>query len=210
MLVFVDESGCAGFKFGQGSSSLFCVAGVYFRSRSDAQVCDDSFEALRRQLGLSKHKEFHFSKERHEIREAFFRHVILFQFTYDAFTLNKRKLTSEGFHHIDSFYKWPIRTLFVNMKPRLRNAIVVYDRNGSRDFVTSLTTYLRRAMRNPDGSQTTIKKLRAESSKSNNLIQLADMVCGAVIRSYQPDKKGCAGYREMIRSHEETVRFWPR
>ena len=37
MLIFLDESGDAGFKFGQGSSSHFVIALVIFDSPLDAE-----------------------------------------------------------------------------------------------------------------------------------------------------------------------------
>jgi hypothetical protein len=64
---------------------------------------------------------------------------------------------------------------------------------------------LKRQMTNPDGS-CGIRKVTMERSHSNNLVQLADMVCGALARS-------CASvddrFRDLIRGKEKFVQTWP-
>jgi Protein of unknown function (DUF3800) len=45
-----------------------------------------------------------------------------------------------------------------------------------------------------------------EHSHSNNLIQLADMVCGAVGRSIT---SGDAAYRNLVKAREKFVQIWP-
>lgn len=64
-------------------------------------------------------------------------------------------------------------------------------------------------MNEKDGP-TLIKKVRTEPSHSNNLLQLADMVCGAVARSFRPDKPDRHVYRKLIRHRELGVQVWPR
>ena len=60
MLVFIDESGCAGFKVDKGSSPYFVVAMVVFDCDEDAQIVDREIDQIRTSSG---HKpEFKFSK----------------------------------------------------------------------------------------------------------------------------------------------------
>ncbi len=67
MLVFIDESGDAGFKLERGSSPLFVAAVVIFSSDENAQVTRDCIAGCEvRRL----HKgEFKFSKTRGDIRD---------------------------------------------------------------------------------------------------------------------------------------------
>lgn len=47
-----------------------------------------------------------------------------------------------------------------------------------------------------------------EASAANDLLQLVDMVCGAVARSLRvqrPDEQ----FRRVVRHREYEVRFWP-
>jgi hypothetical protein len=64
-------------------------------------------------------------------------------------------------------------------------------------------------MMEPDGT-CLIKKVSMEASHTNNLVQLADMVCGAVARSYNSQKNDRAQFRTLIRRREARVQFWPK
>ena len=69
MLVYIDESGDAGFKVDQGSSPVFVAAMVIFDDAEDAALTRGLIKgSAARQL----HKgEFKFSKSRDEVRDRF-------------------------------------------------------------------------------------------------------------------------------------------
>jgi hypothetical protein len=211
MLVFVDESGDPGVKGKRGSSRYFIVTAVVFEDDRVAETCERRIDALRRELGLPEYREFRFNKCNRAIREAFLRAVARFDFKYVAFILNKDpdKLSGPGFRYQDSLYKLSIRYTFTNAEPLLDNAVVVIDRTGSRDFVRQLDKYLRRRINLKEGPPL-IRKVRSQSSHSHNLIQMADMVCGAVARSLRAEKRDHPVYRELIRRREFGVQLWPR
>jgi len=54
-----------------------------------------------------------------------------------------------------------------------------------------------------------IRKVSMEDSKSNNLIQLADMLCGAVSRSLGGGPKA-SQFRDLIRKKEKRLQIWPK
>ena len=96
-----------------------------------------------------------------------------------------------------------------NTKPHLHNAKVVIDKSGSHKFRSELAKYLKRKMNEP-GSDILIKNVKMERSDSNNLLQVADMVCGAVARSYNEGKKDQWNYRNSISHRELLVEVWPK
>jgi Protein of unknown function (DUF3800) len=53
-----------------------------------------------------------------------------------------------------------------------------------------------------------IRKVKIQDSDKNDLIQLADMVCGAVARSFS-GKPDANVYRSIIQSKESYVQVWP-
>jgi hypothetical protein len=208
MLAFVDESGDAGLKFGQGSSDCFTVAVVIFEDREQALACNGAINRLRTELGFDSRQEFKFNKCSRPVRERFLSVVAAFRFRYHAVVLNKVKLADPVARQRESLYYYPIRLVFENAKTQLDGATVFFDTTGSREFVKQLGTYLKKRMTDADG-RCRIKKVKAERSHSNNLIQLADMVCGAVSRSFKPDKADHRVYREIVKGREELVQFWP-
>ena len=78
-------------------------------------------------------------------------------------------------------------------------------------FKRQLRSYLGRKVKEPDGQTRRIRKVKLQDSGRNNLIQLADMVCGAVARSFKGKRrKGQRDYRRVIAHREIYVQFWPR
>ena len=164
---------------------------------------------LRAELDFGEYEEFRFSKSSRKTRIKFLEATRKYEFLYLALVLNKAKLYGPGFQYKSSFYKYAVNLVFQNAKPYLDNAIVVIDRSGEGDFRRQLVRYLKKRI-NQKGSTPLLKKVKTEPSHSNNLLQLADMVCGAVARSYRLDKLDRSVYRPLIAHRELAVQSWPR
>jgi hypothetical protein len=123
--------------------------------------------------------------------------------------INKAKITSRGLSYKDSFYKYVCSLAFENARHLLEDAIIVIDGSGSREFRQQLQSYLKRKINDSSESVKCIRKVKINDSKQNNLLQLADMVCGAVAKGYQ-DGKTDESYRKIIRPREGYVQFWPK
>lgn len=208
MLVFVDESGDPGLKLDGGSTAYFIVTIVVFEDHDEAQAADQRITLLRRELDLSEKFEFHFSKCHQELRERFLAAVVPYDFLYLGIVINKALLYGPGFQYRESFYKYVCGLVFENAKPYLDEAIVIFDGSGSKDFRRQLERYLKRRI-NTTGSARRIRKVKIQESRRNNLIQLADMICGALARSFKPEKADSKLYRKIISLRELHVQVWP-
>jgi hypothetical protein len=208
MVVFIDESGCPGIKLGKGSTPYFTVTMLVFEDHDEALRCEAGIVELRRALRLPDYFEFHFNKLCHDYREAFLRKVAAFESFYFSITINKAKLFGEGFKYPDSFYKWVCGLLFENAKPYLSNASVVIDGSGGRQFRTQLSAYLRKRV-NTKGGPELIRKVKIQDSRSNDLLQMVDMICGAVARCYS-GKEEARHFRKLISHREMMHQYWPK
>jgi len=204
MLVFIDESGDTGLKIGKGSSKYFVISLVLFEDNDEAVSCDQRIQLLKRELRLPESFEFKFRRLRKDQRIKFFEAVLPYSFFYFGIVINKEKLYGEGFKVKESFYKYTCSLVFANAKPHLKDAIIVIDGTGSREFKRQLKTYLRKKI-----GTSIIKKVKLQSSEKNNLIQLADMIAGAIYRSLS-EKEDREIYRKMIGQKEIYVQFWPK
>ena len=209
MLVFVDESGDPGFKFASGSSIFFIVVAAIFPDSFSADACDRSIEELRRTLRLPLRYEFHFSHCSDRVRREFFKKVVTDQFQYHGFVLNKPRLYGNRFNDKQGFYDFTVGLVCENAGPLLRDAIVVIDKCGDREFKQKLAKSLKARMTDGDGN-CRLKKVRMESSHNNNLVQLADMLCGAVGRSFASTDANGGEWRKIVSRREERVQFWPK
>ena len=205
MLVFVDESGDTGLGLEQGASPLFAITLVVFEENEEAQAADDRITVLRRELGKSAGFEFHFKENSDSVRQAFFDAVVPYNFFYFGFVINKETLYRKAFPSSEAFYKYVCGLVFENAKPYLDSAIVKIDSSGSRQFQQQLAAYLKTKINDSSGRGRHISKVSPDDSHRNNLLQLADMVCGAVARSYRTDRKEPQRFRRMIKHREISV-----
>ena len=205
MLVLIDESGDCGLKFGEGSSRLFVCVAVVFSDAFSSDACDRAINGLRFQLRKPVGFEFHFSESSNKIRNAFFGTVSHENFKYAGFVVDKARLYGDRFKDPKQVYEFSVGIVCEQVRPLLDNSKIIIDRNGNRDFRLRLEKGLKRQMTNHDGS-CLIKKVTMEASHSNNLVQLADMISGAVMRSCG---SGDDRFRDLVRSREKFVQSWP-
>lgn len=181
MLVFIDESGDPGFKLGRGSTSHFVVAMVIFDKNEDAEFTAKVIkDAL---MDLKIRPEFKFSKTSDNKKDEFFSRVSKCKFRVRALVVDKEKIYSKNLREDDEkFYSYFVRLLIDFRELKLNNVSVKIDGSGDREFKKELNRYLRSQIKSN-------LKLKIELVDSNNnyLIQLADMVAGAIAKSY-PNK----------------------
>lgn len=209
MLVFLDESGDAGLKLTAGSSPYFVVTLVIFENHDVANGVDRTIDRLREKFRFAPGFEFKFAKLDRKHREDFLKEINGFDFCYFSIVINKSALQAEGFKVKESFYKYACRLVLSNATVMLNDATVVLDGCGDREFRRQLKSYLCRTVNDPEATTVKIRKLKLQDSRQNNLLQVADMVCGAVARYYS-QKVDRLVYRAWLKPREKRVQFWPK
>jgi len=190
-----------------GSSTHFVITAVSFNDTASATACDEAIGRLRRQSFRNDRAEFHFNTCSHRNREIFLRAMAAHDFRHWSLVVNKKLLAGQGLSDRSAFYDYASKLLLEMRGALLKDAVVCLDRSGNRDFYKHLQKVLRGSF-NAAGSSL-IQRLKTEHSHSNNLLQLADMVCGAVARSFYGNKEYSQVYRKMVQTREEAVRVWP-
>src|SRR3989338_7382288 len=207
MLVFIDESVDTGLTIEKGATKYFIIVMVAFEDNDEASACNKRIDLLRRELRLSPDYEFHFHRNSDRAREAFLRAVLPYQFFYYGIVINKEKLFGEGFKNKESFYKYATSLLFENAKEKLEHATIVIDESRPQLFKYQLASYLRKKINTTDRRH--IHKVKMQDSKRNNLLQLADMIAGAVNKSLI-DGEDNQKFRKVIKPREMYVQIWPK
>ena len=209
MFVFVDEAGDTGLKIDRGSSRFFTIALILLMDDEEMDGCDRRINELRVELGKQADFEFHFHDNSLKVREAFLKAVTPFGFVYYAFVLNKdpEKIYGDAFKSKESFYKIVAKFVFENARPHLKDAYVVIDKSGSREFQGALARYVRGAINAP--GDRAIRKFRAERSCQNNLLQLADYIASICHRK-ATGKADADAYYRYISLKEIQFRKWPQ
>jgi len=204
MLVFIDESGDAGFKIGSGSSEFFVLVTVIFDDELIAEKTAVDIKLLRRQLKLSDKYEFHFNGSKEVIKRAFFGLVKNGGFRVRALVIDKKLITSqELIHNHASFYNYSIKLLLKDAQGRITNAKIKLDGRGDRIYKRAAGSYLRSQLN--QGANKIIKSLKFVDSSENVLIQLADMVSGAIYHSLAGRGENKDEFRQQISKRIENI-----
>jgi hypothetical protein len=206
MFVYVDESGDPGLKIEKGSSPYFVVALVVFDDQEEVEAVEQRIQLLRRELQLHPHFEFKFNKSNRDLRLAFLEAVAPYGFFYYGITINKKRLYGDGFKFKESFYKYVTQLVLLNAREHLEDAKIYLDASGDRAFRRQMNTYLRKRI---NVEKRHIASVGFLNSAHNSLIQLADMVVGAINRS-NSDKSDAEEYIKVIRHREAHVQIWPK
>ena len=199
MLVFIDESGDPGFKLARGSTAVFVAVLVAFNEVDEARACHAAIDAVAARLRIAG--EFKFSKSRSEVRDAFFKAILNFDFRVRAIVVQKERIYSP---HLrtgkEAFYSFFVKSMLHFDGGLLNDASIVIDGSGDRAFKRELGTYLRRHL-----GATKLKKLSFSNSANDRLVQLADMCTGAIARSYRADRSDAYQWRDMLHAKIDDV-----
>jgi hypothetical protein len=200
VLVLIDESGDAGFKLARGSTPHFIVAMVIFDDFKEAERTSEIIEAARVSLRIKP--EFKFNKCSAKVKDEFFLAVAACKFTVRAIAIDKAKIYSDNLReNKEMFYNFFVKSLLQHDGNALVGARVKIDGSGDREFKRELAAYLKR-----ESAEGKIVSVKFAESHRDNLIQLADMVAGAIARSYREgDRNEHDRWRKMLNSKVRNI-----
>lgn len=179
MLIFIDDSGDPGFKIEKGSSPVFVIALVIFKDNLEAEKTAVEIKQLKRDLKFPDDVEFKFHKSRLPIKRKFLTRVSKFDFEVRAIVVKKDIIRSPYLiSNKESFFNYIVMQVLKNNKKHIKNAKLKFDRRGEKKIRDNLRVYLSRELDNK--SNRVFADLKFEDSKTNVLIQLADMIAGTI------------------------------
>ena len=207
MLVFIDDSGDAGFKLEKGSTRFFVIAMIIFDDELEAEKTAVAIKDLRRSLKFPDDMEFKFSKSKRSVRIKFLETVKPFKFRVRSLVVDKILIHSEELRsNKNSFYSYAIKMVLKHSDNSIFNAKIKIDGSGDRIFRKRFLNYLTRQLNTEQ--KRIVKNCKLANSKNNVLIQMTDMIAGSVRRSFDESRKDATTYKNIIRKHiEDEWRF---
>ena len=201
MLTFTfagDEAGDVSFSFGKGATRYFVVAAI---GTNDPDKLRSLLASLRTQAGLPAGYEFRFhSLTSFRLRQRVFTALSQADFESWAVVIDKTSLpdTFKVMPGLD-FYLYFISELINLIPPEKRTGgTMILDEFGSPSLVR---TELRRVLA-VRGISRQFRRLVIKRSQSEPLIQIADLVAGAILRR---DAKGDVRAYEIIEKKVKKV-----
>ena len=207
MIGFLDESGDAGFQFHRHSSRYFVVTLVLFESEEEAGKVGARITALKAEIGKPA-REFHFTNTDDRTRQAFFEAIRGYDFTVLAAVCDKSKLS--GGVKPEEFLLTAFGAVLEGAREAglLRAASLKYDEAGTRAFGKKFASSLLAKINGPDTGKY-VTRLEPQGSRGNDLIQMADMVCGAIARPYNKPQRKELNHLATIKHRVNSVLEWP-
>ncbi len=202
MFVYLDESGDPGFAFRQGSSRYFVITLLLV---DDPIPLQSAIDALRVSLGFAAGNEFKFYHSSHEVRLSFLRMLRTQSFSARSLVVDKTLMTRPYMQRRETFYSFLVRMILDHDNDTIRDAMLILDESvKSKKSKQHLATYLRREL-NANPAAPRLRGVRYHDSRSDNIVQAADMVCGAI---YAHHHRGEDVYLREIRMKIGDLWVW--
>jgi len=200
MLIFIDDSGDPGFKLGRGSTSVFVVAMIIFKDNLVAEETSLNIKKLKRELNFRDEYEFKFNKCSRELRIKFLEKIKNYDFTARAISVRKELIRSPILRSSrEKFYNFIVQNLLSHYEDNFFNlATVKIDGRASKIFRAEFDYYLRKMINNLTKKK--IGKIKHVNSRTDSLIQLADMVAGSIRRLKEASKNDYDLYYNIIKN----------
>lgn len=193
MYVYLDESGDTGLKFDRGSSRYFVVTLLLVQ---DLEPFHAALRQVRSTLRFSTGEEFKFAKSSTAAREAFLTAINSLPFQVRALIVDKYSLLHSPTPKDETFYNYFVQ-LALNHEAVSEATLILDESFRGRRSQEGLRTYLRQ-MLNTQANAPKLDKILYRRSHTDALLQVSDMVCGAIYAAYA---RGTPQYRNIIRQH---------
>jgi hypothetical protein len=206
MLVFIDDSGDAGFKTGHGSSSAFVIALAVFDDNLEAEKTSLAIKELRRKLKFSDLFEFKFNKSNRKIKKDFIEAVSRHKFRVRAIVVQKDSIYSQRLkNYKENFYNFIVMQVLKHSAKSIKNAKIKFDKRGEKSLRDEMRVYLSRELDNKN--KKIFSDFKFVDSKQNTLVQLADMVAGSIFSSVTDKDKTYLRYLKKAGRIEDVWLF---
>lgn len=206
MYIYLDESGDTGFKFRQGSTIYFVIALLLV---DNALPIHQAVHDIRVTLGKPDSYEFKFSSAGHDERVTFLNAIKHYPLCIRALVAHKPPLTSQSLHKRENFYDYIAKVALRDNLDSICGRTLVIDRKfKDKAPQNRLATYLRRELNTLDSqsNKPILKDVVYHDSREDNLLQVADMVVGAINRTY---KERDDQYQRLLRRSIQHIQTFP-
>lgn len=205
MHIYIDETGDTGFKLDKGSSHIFCITLLIFNDNKEIEKMAKAIKRLQEKLHFHSNDEWKFSKTASKFRLEFLQTINNFNFEVRAVVMIKKNITGPKLiSDKDSLYNYTCKLLLRYAANNMKEAKVIFDRRGNREFYNNLRQYLRTKCKL---DHDTIKEIKSKDSRKEIPLQVVDMIAGTIGRSFS-NKRDSQEYIKIIRPKiRDLLRF---
>ncbi|GMO63913.1 MAG: DUF3800 domain-containing protein [Rickettsiales bacterium] len=196
MYLFIDESGDPGFV--NSLTKYFVISAVIVEKENIEQI-SKKINEIKNYFNIPKTAEIKFSKSNDRLKEHFYNIIKDTNFTTKSIIVKKDSIFSDYLKtKNEKFYNLMLKMLIDNIK-LAENTSIVIDGKSNIIMKAKLKKYI---------NKNNIKKIEFNNSKSNNLLQLADMIASALGYYYnKQDKSNFDKWKNLIETKLDIFNF---
>lgn len=176
--IYIDDSGDPGLR-GDGSSN-FIIASVVVVGQKNRDGLAKAIDEYKKGLGWKEREELKFHKTHKDAIRLAIKTANRYDYLAYAIVIDKSKIDMHSLSSVErnSIFLYTVKKLLIKMG--LPDSDIIIDGIRGPKYTKKARAYLRQELKNA-GLQT--GRISFEDSRSNPLIQLADLVAGSVARS---------------------------
>jgi hypothetical protein len=188
----IDDSGDAGLR--NSNTDQLIIAAVIIADEEKRKLLTEAINLFRRRMGWVELHEFKFHKTEKRILVDLIDFIKGFDFKAYVVVLDKRDINpSRVQKSMVSLYNHALKELLLRVS--VNDQVVIIDGEAAKKHAGKVRAYLRQNLKANGIEKTTI---RFVDSRKDSLVQLADIIAGAVARSYK-DKTDAQKYIKLLK-----------
>lgn len=207
-----DEYGAFGFKFeAEGTSTHFILSAIIVK-KEDVSFVENEVEKLRKQYFQTGEMKSSKLGQRHTTRIKLLSDLKKLPFKVLVLIVDKRKIyDNSGIMYKKTFYKFINQIIYNELRSLYPNLDIMADQVGSNEYMQSFLAYIKQKR-----TQITLfdqENISCVDSKTNPIVQVADIVSGSLAYVYDEKKKVLADnhdYKKILGEKITLIRFFPR
>jgi len=200
-VIYLDESGTPDVK--NLKPPVLVIGAIVIDSRKELSGIEQRFKNAFAAIGRPQDHELKTSGLSVVKHARVLHELSLLQYQWAAACFDKRKLKSAGFNDPKTFYKYALQFLIGDLLTIAWEADVVIDESSTPEFQSQIEDYLRD--QNSGLPVSRLGKVKFTDSSKNRIVQLADLIAGAVRRSVDGEREPL----DEIQHQQLTLQYWP-
>ncbi len=210
-MVFVAEAGNNSFDF-DNDSTHFILAAIIIEKDKKAQLTIEIDEIRKKYFQKKPQSEIKSAKvgQDDDLRKRILTDLLALDFQIYAVIIDKQRLYGEGFQYKKSFYKFLCGLLYKELY-RTADVEVCANQHSSNPFMKEFTKYLHTNHIKPDLFSDANASFQFASSKTFNILQVADFVAGtlACIHDKQQKSPDFQEFEKLLAKKLIGTKFFP-
>lgn len=206
---YIDEYGAFGFKFDNpGCTSSMILTAVLVDDKDIEFVDKKASEISKKYFGNGEMKSKSIGKN-HQRRTSIMNELMMLPFKVYVFVIDKTKIYENcGPRFKPTFYKFCDIKIYNELCNNFKDVTIVADNVGGSDYIQEFSTYVKKKLSSTQLTLFDNHEFFMKDSKSNHIIQIADIISGSLAYSFDEKKKPKSDghdYLKLLKKQQKVI-----